>query len=113
VHQTLLDEHRNLQTNLDDMTSERDDALTKLREARNEIDDLGRNERSDAHLRAEIERLRVELQKSEDNLGMAELELDKNTTLVTDLTRKVDELQEKADLAARLKDQVDEYVQSF
>lgn len=47
-------------------------------------------------------------QKSEDNLAMAESELDKHTTLVTDLTRKVDELQVKADEAGRLKDQVDE-----
>lgn len=47
-------------------------------------------------------------QKSEDNLAMAEAELDKHTSLVTDLTRKVDELQVKADEAARLKDQVDE-----
>ena len=41
---------------------------------------------------------------------MAETELDKQTTLITDLTRKVDELQVEADKAARLKDQVDEYV---
>jgi protein HOOK3 len=47
-------------------------------------------------------------QKSEDNLAMAESELDKHTSLVTDLTRKVDELQVKADQAGRLKDQVDE-----
>lgn len=39
---------------------------------------------------------------------MAEGELDKHTNLVTDLTRKVDELQAKADEAARLKDQLDE-----
>ena len=41
---------------------------------------------------------------------MAESELDKHTTLITDLTRKVDELQVKADEAAKLKDQVDEWV---
>jgi hypothetical protein len=39
---------------------------------------------------------------------MAETELDKQTTLITDLTRKVDELQVEADKAARLTDQVDE-----
>jgi protein HOOK3 len=39
---------------------------------------------------------------------MAETELDKQTTLITDLTRKVDELQVEADKAAKLKDQVDE-----
>ncbi len=39
---------------------------------------------------------------------MSESELDKHTHLVSDLTRKVDELQMKADEAARLKDQLDE-----
>lgn len=53
----------------------------------------------------------VPRQKSEDNLAMAEGELDKHTSLITDLTRKVDELQVKADQAARLKDQVDEWVE--
>jgi len=48
-------------------------------------------------------------QKSEDNLAMTETELDKHTSLVTGLTRRIDELQVKADEAARLKDQVDEY----
>jgi protein HOOK3 len=39
---------------------------------------------------------------------MAEAELDKQTVLVTELTRKIDELQIKADEAVKLKDQVDE-----
>jgi protein HOOK3 len=47
-------------------------------------------------------------QKSEENLAMAEIELDKQTVLITEMTRKVDELQIKADDAAKLKDQVDE-----
>ena len=49
-------------------------------------------------------------QKSEDNLAIAESELDKNTNVVAELTRKIDELQEVADEAAKLKDQLDEYV---
>lgn len=49
-------------------------------------------------------------QKSEDNLAMAESELDKHTKIITEFTRKVDELQIKADEAVKLKDQVDEYV---
>lgn len=39
---------------------------------------------------------------------MAESELDKHTHLVTDLTRKCEDLQAKADEAAKLKDQLDE-----
>ena len=49
-------------------------------------------------------------QKSEDNLAMAESELDKNSGLVSELTRRVEELQGLADEAARLKDQLDESV---
>ena len=68
-------------------------------------------------------------QKSEDNLGAAESELEKQTTRNGDLQRKVrdqspvmvqsldlikhfqvEELQVQASLAAKLKDQVDEYV---
>lgn len=51
--------------------------------------------------------------KSEENYALAESELDKQTNIVNDLTRKVDELQVKADEAARLKDQMDEYVPFF
>ncbi|EMD38684.1 hypothetical protein CERSUDRAFT_123230 [Gelatoporia subvermispora B] len=109
VYQTLLEEHRALQTNYDDTVSEKDDALAQLRQAQREAENKRGDGRGDAIMRAEIDRLRSELQKSEDNLAMAEAELDKHTVLVTDLTRKVDELQVHADEAARLKDQVDEY----
>lgn len=47
-------------------------------------------------------------QKSEDNLNVAESEIEKHQRIVEDLDRKVDELQVHADEAARLKDQVDE-----
>ncbi|KAJ3482501.1 hypothetical protein NLI96_g6943 [Meripilus lineatus] len=109
VYQTLLEDHRGLQTNYDDLVSEKEDVMAQLRHAQREVDNRKTDSRGDAIMRAEIDRLRTELQKSEDNLAMAEGELDKHTNLVTDLTRKVDELQAKADEAARLKDQLDEY----
>ncbi|KAL1947543.1 hypothetical protein VTO73DRAFT_13267 [Trametes versicolor] len=109
VYQALLEEHRTLQTSHDDAVSEKDDALAQLRQAQREADNRKPDTRGDAVFRAEIDRLRADLQKSEDNLAMAESELDKQTVLVTDLTRKVDELQERADEATRLKDQLDEY----
>ncbi|KZV94081.1 HOOK-domain-containing protein [Exidia glandulosa HHB12029] len=108
VYQTLLEEHRTLQTNFDDVTSERDDALARLRQAQRE-EDGRRHDKADVHLRAEIDHLRAELSKSEESIALTEGELDKQTSLVTELTRKVEELQVKADEAVRLKDQVDEY----
>ncbi|KZT03569.1 HOOK-domain-containing protein [Laetiporus sulphureus 93-53] len=109
VYQNLLEEHRVLQSNFDDIASEKEEALAQLRHAQNEAEDRRGDSRGDAILRAEIDRLRADLQKSEDNLAMAEAELDKQTAIVTDLTRKIDELQVKADQAGRLKDQLDEY----
>lgn len=52
------------------------------------MDDI-RNEKADVMLRAEIDRLRSDLQKSEDNLSTAEVDLDKQTNLVREMTRKV------------------------
>ncbi|KAJ3741976.1 HOOK protein-domain-containing protein [Lentinula detonsa] len=43
---------------------------------------------------------------------MAESELDKQTAIVTDLTRKVEDLQSKADEAVKLKDELDEHKHS-
>ena len=48
-------------------------------------------------------------QKSEDNLAIAEAELDKQNSVNQDLNKRIDELHAKTEEAARLKDQVDEY----
>ena len=48
-------------------------------------------------------------QKSEDNLAIAEAELDKQNSVNQDLNKRVEELHAKTEEAARLKDQVDEY----
>ena len=72
----------------DDATAEKNDALAQLRALRQEMDDR-RNEKADVMLRAEIDRLRSDLQKSEDNLNTAEVDLDKQTNLARELTRKV------------------------
>lgn len=60
VYQALLEEHRTLQTNFDDVISEKDDALSRLREVRREVDSK-RNDKSDVMMRAEIDRLRTDL----------------------------------------------------
>ncbi|GJJ12471.1 hypothetical protein Clacol_006713 [Clathrus columnatus] len=108
VYEQLWEDHRALQSSYDDIVSEKDEISTRLRESLKSPVDY-RNDKADTLMRAEIDRLRLELQKSEENLNLTEAELEKHTHLVTELTRKVDELQVKADQAARLKDQVDEY----
>ena len=55
VYQTLLEEHRTLQTNYDDAVSEKEDALARMRQTQREVDDTRRNDKADHVMRAEIE----------------------------------------------------------
>ncbi|KAJ3775589.1 HOOK-domain-containing protein [Lentinula raphanica] len=107
VYQQLLEEHRQLQTTHDDVLSERGDLVAQLKEARREVDNRRNDGKADVMLRAEIDRLRTDLQKSEDNLAIAESELDKQTATVTDLNKKVEDLQSKADEASLEKQNAD------
>ena len=60
MYQAFLEDHRALQARYDDVVSEKDDALARLREASRETD-LRRNDKADVMLKAEIDRLRAEL----------------------------------------------------
>lgn len=60
VYQSLLEEHRTLQTSHDDAVSEKEDALAQLRQAKREAE-TRRNEKVDGMMRAEMDRLRTEL----------------------------------------------------
>jgi protein HOOK3 len=60
VHQALLEEHRAIQSQLDDAVSERDDALARTRELQQQAD-TRRSEKADVMMKAEIDRLRAEL----------------------------------------------------
>ena len=60
VYQALLEEHRILQTNFDDVVSEKEDALARLKSAQREADSK-RNDKADIMMRSEIDRLRAEL----------------------------------------------------
>ncbi|KAJ7197265.1 hypothetical protein GGX14DRAFT_188666 [Mycena pura] len=60
VYQSLLEEHRTLQTNYDDVISEKDDMLARLRESHKEAGGR-RTDKSDGMLRGEIDRLRADL----------------------------------------------------
>lgn len=60
VYQVLLEDNRVLQTNFDDVVSEKDDALARLRQMQRDLESR-RNDKADVMMRAEIDRLRSEL----------------------------------------------------
>ncbi|KAG8768744.1 hypothetical protein FRC16_006926, partial [Serendipita sp. 398] len=112
AYQNLLEEHKTLQTNLEDAVAEKTELSAQLNQARREVESMQGStisSKGDVMKRAEIDRLRSELQKSEDNLQAAEAEAERQAAIIEDLNKKNDELQLQADEATRLKDQVDEY----
>lgn len=60
VYTTLLEEHRALQTTHDDVVQEKEETLSQLRAVKRDAEGR-RNEKADVMLRAEIDRLRVDL----------------------------------------------------
>jgi protein HOOK3 len=61
VYQALLEEHRQLQTNFDDLGSEKEEAQARVRELTREAEGRRNDNKADVMMRAEIDRLRAEL----------------------------------------------------
>ncbi len=61
AYQALLEEHRTLQTSMDDIVSEKDEALAQVRQAQRDAENRRTDSRGDNMLKAEIDRLRAEL----------------------------------------------------
>ncbi|WWC93739.1 hypothetical protein V866_000575 [Kwoniella sp. B9012] len=106
----MLEQVEELTSSLDEIKGERDDALERLAAARADPSAQGSGLRtSQTAATAELDRLRTDLGKAEENLAHTESELEKQTNLVSELTKTVEELKEQAAEAVKLRDQVDEY----
>ena len=60
THQTLLEDHRSLQSQLDDVLSEREDAFARTRELLHQAD-TRRSDKTDVSMKVEMDRLRADL----------------------------------------------------
>lgn len=60
VYQALLEEHRTLQTHYDDVVSEKEDLISRMRELQRDAS-MQRDDKPDIMMRAEMDRLRAEL----------------------------------------------------
>nr|XP_031860001.1 uncharacterized protein CI109_004608 [Kwoniella shandongensis]KAA5527073.1 hypothetical protein CI109_004608 [Kwoniella shandongensis] len=91
---------------IDDISGERDDALHRLNNTSGSAATL---RTSQTAATAEVDSLRGDLAKADENLARTEEDLQKQVTLVADLTKTVEDLKVQAAEAAKLKDQLDEY----
>ncbi|KAK0553313.1 hypothetical protein OC846_002556 [Tilletia horrida] len=103
----LLEEQRQLQTNFEDLQAEKAELETDLARTKQEVQDSKDNQ-TEVLLRQEVEKIKADLRTSEDAVTEAEDQVDKLQKTNSQLTRKVEDLQKKAEEAVRLKDQLDE-----
>ncbi|PWN51409.1 hypothetical protein IE53DRAFT_51455 [Violaceomyces palustris] len=88
VYMQLLEDQRALQTSLDDAVVEKNEAVNDLESYKRQVEE-SRNEQADALMRQEIERLKLELRRSEDNLAEVENENERLISANEDMKRKV------------------------
>ncbi|RIB03476.1 hook-related protein family [Gigaspora rosea] len=99
TYSTLMEEHTELSSRFDDLQVSNDELRQRLREM-----ESGK----DLHWRAEIDKLRQDLSRSENQRHETELLVDRCNVQINELTKKNMDLIEQADSAMILRDQVDE-----
>ncbi|KAJ3195407.1 hypothetical protein HK101_000313 [Irineochytrium annulatum] len=111
-----------LQFKYDELVSEKKDLQSGLLDMEHSISQLSGAGKVDFILRTEIDNLKVEVEKSENRRAESEALVEKQATMIKDLTKKVDnkcgvivnsdqvdEALVKAEETSRLKDQLDEF----
>ncbi|OBZ87543.1 Protein Hook 3 [Choanephora cucurbitarum] len=105
----LIDKHSELLTRYDRLENEKQDLQARLKDMDTAVAQANETGRADFIMRTEIDHLKQDLQRSEDTRQEQERQLDQHTFQINDLTRRNEELTRQAELAARLKDQLDEH----
>ncbi|ORY35634.1 HOOK protein-domain-containing protein [Naematelia encephala] len=117
----LLQENDELRARCEEMSQQFSDMSSKLDEVRERDEAIAGESsrletptapsvlRSSQTATIEMDALRSDLARAEENLAHTEADLDKQTSVVSDLMRMVEDLKIKAAEAAKLKDQLDEY----
>ncbi|KAI8364260.1 HOOK protein-domain-containing protein, partial [Choanephora cucurbitarum] len=108
----LIDKHSELLTRYDRLENEKQDLQARLKDMDTAVAQANETGRADFIMRTEIDHLKQDLQRSEDTRQEQERQLDQHTFQINDLTRRNEELTRQAELAARLKDQLDEHHQN-
>ncbi|RUS13083.1 hook-related protein family, partial [Endogone sp. FLAS-F59071] len=109
AHNELIEEHAQLRYRFDELESERLDLRARLREMEHAVEQANQTGNNNYIMRAEIEHLKQDLERSEDRRQETERLVDEQMQRISELNRKVDDLTRRAQEADRLKDQLDEY----
>ncbi|KAF9113589.1 hypothetical protein BGX27_001237 [Mortierella sp. AM989] len=108
-NQHLVVELQNMNRKYDELLTEREDLKQRIKDLEKASAQASQSGKSDFLMRAEIDHLRQDLQKSEERRQEQELVINNQMKAIADLSKAEAELSIKADEAVRLKDKLDEY----
>ncbi|KAI9209772.1 HOOK protein-domain-containing protein [Polychytrium aggregatum] len=105
----LTQELSNLRNQYEELETDKLEAESKLKDLENAAMDMSEAGSADLILRSEINKLKAELEKSENKRIDYEQTVEIQTTRINDLIRKLDDTKKLADEASILRDQVEEF----
>ncbi|KNC96680.1 uncharacterized protein SPPG_07893 [Spizellomyces punctatus DAOM BR117] len=105
----LSEEMEDLRTEYERVLEGRKELQHKINDMEKSLSQLTEAGQVDFILRTEIDNLKADLVKSENRRVELENLLEKQTAVITDMTRKVEETSRKAEEVDRLKDALDEF----
>nr|ODN98784.1 hypothetical protein L204_02748 [Cryptococcus depauperatus CBS 7855] len=104
----MMEQISDLSSKFEEAKEERDNAMKRLTENRTE--NGGSTVRARESVGSgETERLKTDLIKAEENLARSEEKLEKQASVLSELSKQIEDYKEQAAEATRLKDQLDEY----
>lgn len=108
VYQALLDDMRSLRAEHDDTIAELASLRDEASMVKSSASKVDITERAEESLRNELNKVREELQKSEDGLAECEAVNERQINVINDLNRKVEDLTSKSNEVSKLRDQLEE-----
>ena len=108
VYQALLDDMRSLRAEHDDTIAELASLRDEASMVKSSASKVDITERAEESLRNELNKVREELQKSEDGLAECEAVNERQINVINDLNRKVEDLSSKSNEVSKLRDQLEE-----
>ncbi|KAG1643051.1 hypothetical protein G6F44_004215 [Rhizopus delemar] len=108
-HHQLLGEYEELRIRFEDILHEKEELKTRLHDMDEAITHANNTGKADYVMKAEIDHLKQDLEKSEDRRQETELLMETHLQSINELKKKVDELTLQAEEAASLRDQLEEY----
>ncbi|KAG1048525.1 hypothetical protein G6F43_009086 [Rhizopus delemar] len=111
AHHQLVGEYEELRERFEDILHEKEDLKNRLQDMDEAITQSNNTGKADFVMKAEIDHLKQDLERSEDKRQEAELLMETYLQSINELKKKVDELSAEAEDAASLRDQLEEYQQ--